>query len=109
MRPERTKDKMKKDERYLGKGEKGTGNFVSLKIAGLYVTIAALWIFFSDKLLGALVSDPAMFTRLEIFKGWFFVAVTAVMLYVLIERYATTLRRRNTALETQFTQLTTIF
>jgi PAS domain S-box-containing protein len=92
-----------------GKVEKRAGSFVAFKIAGIYVAVAALWIFFSDELLGALVTDPAAITRLAILKGWIFVAVTAVMLYVLIERYATAFRRHNEALETQFTQLTTIF
>lgn len=92
-----------------GKVKNGDGNNVTHKIVGLYVAIAALWIFFSDELLAVLVNESGALTRIEIFKGWFFVAVTATMLYIMIERHATTLRQHNAALEAQFTQLTTIF
>jgi signal transduction histidine kinase len=93
----------------LQKFEAAYRNPVAAKIAGLYLVIAALWIFFSDKLLAALVPDQATFRRLEIYKGWFFVAVTAIMLYWLIQRYVTALRRNSEALLIQFAQLTTIF
>jgi PAS domain-containing protein len=93
----------------LQKFEAAFRNPVAAKIAGLYLVIAALWIFFSDKLLAVLVPDHATFMRLEIYKGWFFVVVTAIMLYWLIQRYVTALRRKSEALLIQFAQLTTIF
>ena len=57
-----------------------------LKITAIYAVIGGLWILFSDQLLAALVSDPATFTRLGTLKGWFYVIVTAGLLYVLIRR-----------------------
>ena len=57
-----------------------------LKITAIYAVIGGLWILFSDQLLAALVSDPATFSRLGMLKGWFYVFITAVLLYVLIRR-----------------------
>ena len=56
------------------------------KITAIYAIIGGLWILFSDQLLAVLVSDPATLTRLGMLKGWFYVTVTAGLLYVLIRR-----------------------
>jgi two-component system, sensor histidine kinase and response regulator len=55
-------------------------------IAGLYGLVASAWILGSDALLALVVSDPAWLTRLSVAKGWFFVAATAAMLYVLLRQ-----------------------
>jgi PAS domain S-box-containing protein len=57
------------------------------KIVAVYVIISGLWIFFSDELLDALVSDPHIMLRIAIIKGWIFVLVTSVLLFVMIRRY----------------------
>lgn len=57
-----------------------------LKITAIYAVIGGLWILFSDQLLAALVSDPVTFARLETMKGWFYVIVSAGLLYILIRR-----------------------
>jgi signal transduction histidine kinase len=57
-----------------------------LKITAIYAVIGGLWILFSDQLLAALVRDPGTLTRLGMLKGWFYVVVTAGLLYVLIRR-----------------------
>ena len=57
-----------------------------LKITAIYAVIGGLWILFSDQLLAALVRDPATITRLGMLKGWFYVFITAALLYVLIRR-----------------------
>jgi PAS domain S-box-containing protein len=57
---------------------------VFLVTAG-YVLVSALWILLSDQALDRLVpSPPELHTRLSIYKGWFFVSVTAVGLYLLM-------------------------
>ena len=48
----------------------------------VYAVIAAVWILLSDKLLAAVVSDPAVMGNWAVFKGLLFVAVTAVLLYM---------------------------
>lgn len=64
-----------------------------LTIILTYVLISGAWILFSDRLLALLVTDPAAFARDQTIKGWFFVAVTAVLLYEMIKRYTQTLER----------------
>ncbi|MBJ6727674.1 sensor histidine kinase [Geomesophilobacter sediminis] len=67
------------------------------KVVGSYVVVGALWILFSDTLLDALVPDRSLLTRLEILKGWSFLAVTGTLLYVLI-RHGLSLLAHNNAL-----------
>lgn len=59
---------------------------LSLKIATIYFIIGVLWILLLDKIPGVLVRDPTVLTNVSIVKGWFYVSVTALMLYVLISR-----------------------
>lgn len=58
-----------------------------LRIAALYVLAGALWILFSDLLLAGYSSDRGLLTRLQTYKGWFFVLATGVLLYLLVRRY----------------------
>ena len=64
-----------------------------------YVVSAVLWITLSDRLLGALVSDPATLVRLSILKGWGFVAVTGAILTLLLRRYEVQRARQTAELE----------
>lgn len=58
----------------------------SVRVAITYAVAAALWIFFSDRLLSAFTTDPHLLAWLQTFKGWAFVAFTAVLLYWLVRR-----------------------
>lgn len=58
----------------------------ALRIAGIYALVSGIWIIASDTIMRRLVTDQAMVERISVFKGWFFVIVTAVMLWVLIRR-----------------------
>lgn len=64
----------------------------AVKIAGIYALFATAWIFFSDRILAALVGNLATLTLLQTFKGWFFVAVTTVLVYSLVYRHVARLR-----------------
>jgi PAS domain S-box-containing protein len=64
-----------------------------LRIAVIYALVAGLWILASDAVLGLLVRDPATLTRLATLKGWCFVAVTAALLYALVQRDILRLRK----------------
>ncbi|MEN9849046.1 MAG: hypothetical protein RL368_1786, partial [Pseudomonadota bacterium] len=55
-----------------------------LKIALIYCFFGVLWIFFSDRLLGLLISDHQTLNVLQTFKGWIYVAITTLLLYLLI-------------------------
>lgn len=58
----------------------------TLTVVTTYAIFAALWILFSDQLLGLFVTDHEQFVRASIIKGWAFVAVTALLLYGLVAR-----------------------
>jgi len=55
----------------------------------LYLLLATTWILLSDKLLALFISpetEPILFANAQTFKGWLFVAVTAVSLFILLRR-----------------------
>lgn len=68
-------------------------------IAGIYAVFAFLWILFSDWVLGALVSDVKTLTYLQTLKGWFFVAVTAALVYGLVHRQVSKLLQTEKSLQ----------
>lgn len=79
---------------------RGPGGVFTVVLA--YALFAALWILLSDRALGLLFRDPETLVRASMFKGWFFVAVTSLLLWGLMRRFAGTLleaHRRELALE----------
>jgi len=64
----------------------------ALRIALVYALVGALWILFSDRVLGWLVSDPSRIIGIAIIKGLLFIAVTALLVYLLVREYAESLR-----------------
>ena len=62
------------------------------RIVGLYVVVSGLWILFSDQLVELIVIDPAQHILFNSLKGGLFVAITALLLYVLIRRDTGALR-----------------
>jgi diguanylate cyclase (GGDEF)-like protein/PAS domain S-box-containing protein len=68
------------------------GGRAAVRIVLIYAGFAALWILLSDKAVSALFADPATMTRVSMIKGWLFVAITALLLYGLIQRLATGLQ-----------------
>ncbi len=57
-----------------------------------------LWIAVSDRLLAAFVRDPEILTLLQTIKGWVFILVTALFLYLLISYHDAEARRSQRAL-----------
>ncbi len=80
----------------------------AFKVAFIYILVSGIWILASDRLLEALVTDHALYANLSILKGWLFVAVTAVLLYGLIERDARQQWYTNVALRESETRFRTI-
>lgn len=67
-----------------------------------YAVVAGLWILLSDRAAGLLFSSHETLVWAGMVKGWFFVAVTAVLLYALVHRLVRQLmdaQRRELALE----------
>lgn len=57
-----------------------------LKVVLAYAVFASLWILVSDNVMAWLISDPAQLLVVSLLKGWLFVAVTSLLLYILIRR-----------------------
>lgn len=57
-----------------------------LRITLLYLALGAAWILLSDRVLALLPVDRATALKIETVKGWLFVAVTAAVIYALLER-----------------------
>lgn len=58
----------------------------ALRVALVYAAFAGLWILLSDRAMGLLFRDPETLVRASMLKGWFFVAVTTLLLYVLVRQ-----------------------
>jgi hypothetical protein len=58
----------------------------SLSVALGYAAFGALWILLSDRIVGLLLNDPVLIVIASTLKGWVFVAVTALLLYQLMQR-----------------------
>jgi PAS domain S-box-containing protein len=56
------------------------------RIVLLYLAIGTLWIALSDRIVEMFVTDPHKLTVLQTYKGWFFVAATAVLLALVVRR-----------------------
>jgi len=55
-------------------------------VVATYALFAALWILFSDQFVGTFITDHDELVRVSMIKGWLFVAVTSLLLYVLVSR-----------------------
>jgi signal transduction histidine kinase/ActR/RegA family two-component response regulator len=60
-------------------------------IAG-YVIIGGIWIVFSDKLLNYFIREPDLLTRIQTYKGWLYVLITAILFYSLLKGHLVKLR-----------------
>lgn len=75
------------------------------KIAASYLVISFIWILASDKIMNMLISDPVVISHVSMFKGWFFVLVTSVLLYTQIYRYTSMIEKKETELEERNAEL----
>ncbi|OGT89923.1 MAG: hypothetical protein A2286_06375 [Gammaproteobacteria bacterium RIFOXYA12_FULL_61_12] len=77
-------------------------------IVVIYAAFGALWILLSDEIVALLISEPAQIVMISMLKGWFYIAVTSLLLYGLLRRHAEAVRRTEESLhesETRFRDL----
>jgi PAS domain S-box-containing protein len=72
---------------------------MALRLSLYYAIAGALWILFSDQLLHQVVSDPEQEALWSTLKGWFFIAVTASILWLGLDRYFRQIRHSAELLE----------
>ncbi len=61
---------------------------MAMHVALPYAIFGCVWILFSGAALDWLIGDPEVRKQIELAKGWFFVGVTAVLVYWLVRGYA---------------------
>jgi signal transduction histidine kinase len=65
----------------------------SLRVAITYFLLGCLWILFSDQAVLKLVDDSRTLILLQMYKGWFFVGISSLIIYLLVRRFERTLSR----------------
>ncbi len=81
----------------------------AIRLALIYALLGGLWVFFSDLSLQWLVSDPAQLMGWQTWKGWFFVAVTAILVFFLVWRQLYREHQLNTELLAGRERLAAVF
>ena len=79
-----------------------------LRVITWYLGMGVVWILGSDWLLGCLVHDPELLTRMQTVKGWLFLLVTSCLLHLLIRRGLAIVAAKNEQIalsEAQYRQL----
>ncbi len=66
---------------------------LAVQVAAFYLAIGALWVLFSGELVARFVADAALATRVQQLASWFFIAVTAWVMYSAIRRHGEVLKR----------------
>jgi len=73
------------------------------KITLSYLIFGFLWILFSDKVLDIVITDDALLTHFQTFKGTFFILITSGFLYVFLRKHMQNLRNTESQLnESEF-------
>ncbi len=56
----------------------------AMRFSALYLLLSAPWIYLGDQLLLQLTRDPDVLTLYQTYKGWFFVACSALIMFLLV-------------------------
>ncbi|MBE0504366.1 MAG: GAF domain-containing protein [Desulfuromonadales bacterium] len=67
-------------------------------IALAYTLLGGLWVFFSDDLLAAYLTDPVLFQRSKIINAWVFIVLSSQLLYLLMRRREGAIQRSQDSL-----------
>jgi diguanylate cyclase (GGDEF)-like protein/PAS domain S-box-containing protein len=80
----------KKNQSYFHKiieKDKNINSFrESLIIVFWYSVFGFLWIVLTDKILEALVTDHELYSRIQLIKGWIFVILTVIMIFLIVRK-----------------------
>ncbi|MBP7653660.1 PAS domain S-box protein [Candidatus Dependentiae bacterium] len=65
----------------------------AVKIAGVYIFISALWIYFSDNILRLLYNTASVVVDISIYKGLTFIIITGALLYFLVIKFLSKIKQ----------------
>jgi len=74
------------------------------RIVLVYLVVGVLWIYFSDRLIAVSLSSPEAITRAQSAKGWLFILITSVMLYLLVEQHFRAMKKKHRELIKSYDQ-----
>jgi PAS domain S-box-containing protein len=81
------------------KKKKGILEKFSYRITALYLIFGLTWILLSDKLLDFLIKDLETLNDVQTYKGFFFIFITALMLFILLREHMKSIRGARELLE----------
>jgi diguanylate cyclase (GGDEF)-like protein/PAS domain S-box-containing protein len=67
----------------------------SVMISLIYAVFGVLWILLSDNFLEYIIPDIGRYKHFQTYKGWFYILITTLMLYLLIRRRMRLLKQEN--------------
>lgn len=66
---------------------------IELRISLIYLLFGALWIILSDRVLYFFIQDSNQLTKIQTYKGWFYVLISALLIYALLHHFLTLQRK----------------
>lgn len=60
--------------------------YISLKVTLIYTFFSAIWIFLSDQILYFFIKNSELITKIQMMKGWFFILITAAIIFLLLQK-----------------------
>jgi len=64
--------------------QKNKYKYEGVKISAIYLIMSFIWIYFSDRMANELVNNSDMLVIISTYKGWLYVVVTSIVIYLLI-------------------------
>ena len=61
--------------------------YVAFKVSMIYAIIGVVWILFSDRILNKLIESRELMVQIQMIKGWTYVLISSLVLYLLISEY----------------------
>ncbi|NTW23844.1 MAG: response regulator [Lentimicrobium sp.] len=62
------------------------------KFTAIYIILGLLWIVFSDRFLNSVITDQDYLTKIQTYKGWFYVIATAFLFFFYLRMHLVKLR-----------------
>lgn len=59
---------------------------LDVRISLMYALFGGLWIYFSDRLVFQLIPNPSALIQIQTYKGWLFVALSTLIIFLLLRR-----------------------
>lgn len=82
--------------------------YENIKICLIYLIVGFLWILFSDKVASMIAKDNKMLLEISTYKGWMYVIVTSVILYILIKAFIKKVENTEKRLHESYEELTAV-